>query len=360
MINLSDIFAVTKQVNDVVSASNLQTEIQNLTRIRPSVQQGKENVLIHAKTIIDNIIGIVTSINIGPWTTDQEDVLKKLDISNLVGENGRKYLTDIKNQIDSAPSNAQAIIQGAIQELNKLRAKPNQVFTMLQPFSMQETVSILNNSEGVLEIVFDGKVSINDFGEAKEQMEDWFIIIEGYARLLGVRREDFEIISISKNSPSKFKIKTTLTNVTLVLGIITAVLHIEKTILENKLMIEKLKQNPIISDSTFHKQYIEKATQEIENKVKEGIDKIVEDKIQEHPIPENNGDIKASLSKGIQYQYNFIVNGGNVNIHVIDGQVQQQVEKLENSKIELKQIKENYENQKALNENNGNKESDNN
>jgi hypothetical protein len=352
MIQLSDIFAVAKQVNDSLTSSNLQAEIQNLTRTRPIVQQGKENGLQQVNAVIDKLIGIVTSVNIGPWTTNQEEVLQKLEISNLVGENGRKFLNDLKTQIKTNIANAPAIIQGAVQELNKLRTKPTQVFTLLQPFSITETVSMLSDNEGVIEIVFDGDVAIDDFTEAKEQMEDWFIIIEGYARLLGVRREDFEIISISKSSPSKFKIKTTLKNVTLVLGIVSAVLLIEKTVLENKLMIEKLRQTPIISDSTFHKQYIDKATEEIQSKVTEGIDKIVDEKIKEHEVPEGNGDIKTVLSKGIQYQYNFIINGGNVNIHVINGQVQQQVDSLEKSKVELKLIKENYENQKALNENN--------
>ncbi len=67
-------------------------------------------------------------------------------------------------------------------------------------------------------------------------MNDWFLIIEGYARLLDVRREDFyEIKSVLQRVPAKFKIKTNIKNVkALVLGYCYSfsLLLIEKTVLE--------------------------------------------------------------------------------------------------------------------------------
>ncbi len=56
----------------------------------------------------------------------------------------------------------------------------------------------------------------------------------------------------------------------------------------------------------------------------------------------------TNLSKSIENQYNFIINGGNVNIQVIDGQIRKQVDVLEKTKEELKQIKEAYEDQKVI------------
>ncbi|MBK8586676.1 MAG: hypothetical protein IPN88_15120 [Bacteroidetes bacterium] len=172
--------------------------------------------------------------------------------------------------------------------------------------------------------------------------------MRGYARLLDVRREDYEIISITKSSPAKFKIKTNIKNAALVLGIVTSLLLIEKTVLENRLMIEKLKQNNLVPDPEIQKRFIEDAEKHIDEKIKDGINKLVDQKLKEHNVQQGNGDIKNNLSKSIENQYNFIINGGNVNIQVIDGQIRKQVDVLEKTKEELKQIKEAYEDQKVI------------
>lgn len=352
MTSLSDISFVSKTINDIVTQNNLAIEIQNLQKgvrvFSTNPAAGQQQIF----SILDKISTSLASLNTGTWSADQEKILTKLDIDKLVGQSGAKYFIDIKQQLQNTPSSASAIISSVIAEINKIRTKPVQLYTLLQPFELPEITTAINGSEGIIEITFDGKVRIDDFGTAKEQIEEWFLIIMGYSNILNVRREDFQIISISKSSPTKFKIKTSLKNTALVLGVITSVLLIEKTILENKLMIEKLKQNPIVSDSAFHQEYIEKAVQEIEKKIQLGIDEIVDKKMEENKISDGNGDIKNSFSKGVEYQYNFVINGGDVKIHVNNGEVQKQVDTLEKSKNELKQIKESYENQKALNEHN--------
>ncbi|HYV94960.1 MAG TPA: hypothetical protein VE978_24510 [Chitinophagales bacterium] len=347
---------MTKEIAEVLRtpniADNLTKEIQNLAKARTSTKTNPPGInLEEAIQSLDRIIGIIAQIKIGQVTPNKDEIIEKLRIGNLVDKRGVEHFTAIKSELENAPVAQKAIIiNNTIAELNDLRNIPKQLLNLLQPFITSEKVKFLNENEGIIEIVFDGKVRIEDFGEAKEQMNEWFIIIDGYAKLLGVRREDFEIISISKNSPASFKIKTALTNAMLVLTIVSSLVAIEKTVLEDKLLIEKLKQNSLIPDTELQSKFIDTAMLHIDNKVKAGIEEIANQKIIEHKIDEGNGDIKVNLSKGIQYQYNFIVNGGTVNFQITNGQVQQQVDSLEKTKVALKQIRENYENQKAINE----------
>jgi len=348
MRQIQDIYSVVNQISEAVNAQTIQAEVQNLTKLRQTFQANQQTAIPQAMTAIDKIISLVTKVNSALWTADHEYVADKLEIGNLIGEKGRRYFEDIKKQLQTNPASGTNILQTVIAEINKLRTKPTQFLTLLQPFELSSNIKLINETEGIIEITFDGNVAIDDFKEAKVQMNDWFLIIEGYARLLDVRREDFEIISITKSSPAKFKIKTSIKNATLVLGIVSSLLLIEKTVLENRLMIEKLKQNNLVPDTEIQKRFIEDAEKHIEEKIKDGIDKLVEQKIKEHNVQEGNGDIKNNLSKGIENQYNFIINGGNVNIHVIDGQISKQVDALEKTKEELKQIKQAYEDQKAI------------
>lgn len=349
MIQINDIYSVVSQINQQITSQGLQAEIQNLNRFRQSMQTNPNAILQQVYTCIDKITKILSSINTDLWTSEQLDALERLGINKLIGRNATNYLESIKYQIQSNPALGSNLIQNIQAELNQVITKPTQLYSLLQPFGIKPTVQEFNSDEGIIEITFDGKVAIDDFKEAKEQMNDWFIIIEGYSRLLGVTREEFEIISMSKNSPSKFKIKTTIKNVSLVLGVVASLLLIEKTYLENRLMIEKLKQTSLIPDSLKQKELIEEAENHLSEKIKKDLDQLVDKTLKEHNIQEGNGDIQNNFSKGIENQYNFIVSGGNVNIQVIDEKVKQQIDTLQKTKNEIKQIKDAYENQKALN-----------
>lgn len=372
MNELENIYSVLAEINKVLGNKLLQNEIQTLTIYLNSLQQNQQiglnpnaiqnqqigrnipslqNQNISLSQIVsslDKIIEIIGSISTALLTAEHEFILEKLGLSNLIGEKGKNHFENIKFQIQNNSPSTSNLLQTTIIELNILRTKPNQFLNLLQTFDFKSNIQLLNEDEGIIEILFDGGVAIDDFKEAKDQMNDWFFIIEGYSRLLGVTREDFEIINISKNSPVKFKLKTTLNNTALFLSIITSVLLIEKTVLENKLIIEQLKHNNLVPDAEVQKEFIESAEKNIDAKIEVGINSIISQKLLEYKIPKNNGDIATNLKKGVQNQYNFVVNGGIVNVYVLDGEIKKDVVLLEKTKEELKLIRDAYENQKSL------------
>lgn len=360
MNEIENIYSVLTEINKIGNNANLVNQVQILTRLRTTFQQTPQTivntqvqqnqVVVLPKVIdaMDKIIEIVSTIDLSMWNSEHEYISEKLGIFHLIGENGRKHFEDLKLQMQNNMTLLPNLIQSTITELNSLKTKPTQFLNLLNTFDLKSNIKLLEEDEGIIEITFDGGVAIEDFKEAKDQMNDWFLIIEGYVRLLGVTREDFEIINISKNSPTKFKIKTTLKNTALVLTIITSVLLIEKTVLENKLMIEQLKHNNLVPDVEVQKAFIESAEKNIDAKIEVGIDKIVKQKLLEYNIGENSGDVEINLKKGIQNQYNFVVNGGTVNVYTIDGKLKNEIITLENTKEDIRLIKDAYENQKTL------------
>jgi hypothetical protein len=348
MAQIQDLFSIVDKIAKSTYIQSLAVETQNLSKISRTYQTNSSAAVQQTIPILDRIIKILSGIEIGTWAFDNELIAEKLDIKGIVGENGRQFIENIKTQIQNNPATGTSLINSVITELNKLRTKPIQLASLLQPFVINTTLEVINKDEGIIEITFDGKVSITDFKEAKDQMNDWFLTIEGYARILDERREDFEIIGISKSSPAKFKIKTKLKNVALVVSIVTNLLMVEKTVLENRLMIQKLKEQILTNDVDLQRKFIEEAEKNINVKINEGIDRIVNDKMKEYNIAEGEGDVRNNFAKSVQNQYNFVINGGNIDIHVIGGELKQEVQTLEKTKVELKQIKEAYENQKAL------------
>jgi len=346
MKDIQDIFSVVKEIETVANNPKLVAEIQNLSRSQTNTagQVISQNI----NQIIDNIKKLIDTIDTSLWTNEHWGVAKILGVEKVIGPKGSKYLDDIKASILTNPASRVSLIATLTADLNALRAKPKQLSTLLNDFDIKSNILKISEEEGIIEIKFDGKVEIEDFKEAKDQMNDWFIIIEGYARLLNIPRQEFEIIGISKNSPTTFKLKTSLKNVGLVLGVLTSLLMIQRSYLDNQLLLEKLRQTSLGPDAEGQKQFIENAEKHIEKEINEKIEALVDKKMTEYNIEENKGDIKASLSKGIENQYNFINNGGNINIYINNGEMKPQIEQLINTKEDIKNIRTSYELQKSI------------
>lgn len=346
MKNIQDIYSISKEIESIVDNSTLAVEIQNLNR--PKVNNFGQQPPQNDNTTINNIKKIIDTIDTSLWTTEHWEIARILGIDKLLNPQGDLYFNQIKNSLTHNPTNRASIISSLTQDLNILKTKPKQFATLLNDFDITSNIQKISEEEAIIEIKFDGKVEIEDFKEAKDQMNDWFFIIEGYSRLLNVPRQEFEIIGITKNSPTTFKLKTSLKNVGLVLGVITSLLAIQRAYLDNQLLLEKIRQTSLTPNAEAQQQFIQEAESHMQNEIDAKINTLIDQKIKEYNAEENNGDIKASLSKGIENQYNFIIKGGDVKIYISNEGMKPQIEQLNNTKEEIKNIRTSYELQKSI------------
>lgn len=358
MKEIFDIYSVVKEICHTLNIDALTIHIQNIDRLQDAMRNSQNAGSEPARQVVNGIISEIKKVNTALWTADHFEVAERLEIGNLIGKKGEQYFSSINSSLISNPKGWSGVLSTIKNDLTRLKTKPFQLLSLLEPFKLESTIEVLDENTGIIEITFDGKVSIEDFKEAKDQMADWFLIIEGYAKLLNTTREDFEIFSITKSSPTKIKVKTTLTNVSLFLSIAVSLVTIEKTFLDRKMLIETLKEQEVTTDPNIQKKFLEDAEKKFTEKVDKEINKVVDQKIKEYKVPDGNGDIRNNFSKGVHNQYNFINNGGSINIHIINGQMKEQVDSLEKTKEEVKKMKQGYENQKALTSNNENIETD--
>lgn len=277
-------------------------------------------------------------------------ILKSFNIEKFIGKIGQTTISNLQKQIQTNPANTQALIQSFINELNQAKTNPTQLFTQLQPFKTE--IPNIEKNEGIIEIIFNGKVKIVNISDGKEQFNDWFLIIDGYAHLFDKKREDFEIINISKNSPTTIKIKTTIEIAAAILGIIASVYSIEQQYASDRIMVEKLKARPLVEDS-LHQQFLKEAEERLTKNVEREINRLVDHKIEEQKIDaKSRGDIVNSFQKGVKKQYNFVINGGEVKFYLGEDKENEKTKELEAKKEEIKLLKDRLENIKTLNESN--------
>lgn len=358
MNEISDIYSVLKEISKTIKVDDINSFILEIDRIREATPNSTNTGTEAIRLLLNRITSQTKKVNTALWTADHYDVADRLEIGDLIGEKGENHFSSLNETLAANPRIWPSVLNKIKNDLTRLKTKPFMLLSLLEPFKLESSIEVLDENTGIIEITFDGKVAIDDFKEAKEQMSDWFLIIEGYAKLLNTTREDFEIFSITKSSPAKIKVKTTLTNVSLFLSIAVSLVTIEKTYLDRKMLIENLKEHDITSDQTIKEKFLEDAEKKFTEMVNQEINKVVDQKIKECKVPDGNGDIKNNFSKGVHNQYNFINNGGSINIQVINGQLKEQVDSLEKTKDEVRKIKQAFENQKALTSKNENIETE--
>lgn len=278
---------------------------------------------------------------------EEMEIMKSVGLEKLFGKSGVAHLSNIQKQIQSNPANTQTLLQNLVNELNQAKNKPQQIWNILQPIKISATN--VNPKEGIVEIIFDKKVQISNISDGKEQFNDWFIILDGYAHLFGIRREDFEIIGISKSSPTRLKLKTTIEIAAAILSIISSIVAIEQLYSSDRIMVEQLKARELASD-TLQQQFIKEAEERLTKNVEREINRIVDKKVEEHQVDtKTRSDIVTSFQKGVERQYNFIINGGDVKFYLGEPTENEKSNQLELAKQEVKLLKEKLENMKALN-----------
>jgi hypothetical protein len=203
-----------------------------------------------------------------------------------------------------------------------------------KPFSIESPE--VAAEDGIVEIVFKGDASLNDFGVAHKRMVEWYRILQGYARVLGCAPEDFQIVSMEMHSPAKWKIRTKLEYAKLFLEVVAALVAIELGIIQSKVLLEQLKSMPMTSPEV-HENFVKDAENRAASKTKEDIDTVVTNVL--NGMGRNTPEVKTFFLRGVETQYQFNVSGGEVNVYLPENIGGEKGEELARSKREVQKLR---------------------
>ncbi|MCW3120789.1 MAG: hypothetical protein JWQ38_281 [Flavipsychrobacter sp.] len=221
------------------------------------------------------------------------------------------------------------------QDLLASKSALNKSIIFLDQLSILEPS--VNDGEGMIEIVFDGDVKIDNVTEGKEQFNDWYVILDGYAQLLDIDRNDFEIMEMTKSSPTRMRIKTKDAIIATLLATIVPLIQLETAFIGHKTMIANLQANPI-GPKELQNQYVQAAKDDLSKRIDMHIDEIVEQKMREH---NSKAEKKAAIHMAIVKQYKFITNGGDVKFYLGENSdKEEEIAKLEADKVKIKELRD--------------------
>jgi len=355
MDRLDHLLQTLQIIREFNSLFNLSEVSKKLDEYKKSLEMNPD-VARFRKIARENILEIVRELkSYNTYMLEDLDLenLKRLGIHGIIGLNSDKFFADVTNlQNTESILNAIRTLTNAI---SSVRYAAGVIYSSISGFD--ENISLrktLTDDEGIIEIVFNYGVEINDFSQAKSQIDHWHLIIEGYARLLNISQDEFQIVGMSKNSPSKFKIKTKKMYVKIVLAVIAAIVVMHKDYLENEILIKRMSRTDLLNED-MQTQMKKMAEEALEKQLDEKFNSLVDKKIAEHNIrKEDIDETKVFFKRSIKNQFNFVLNGGEVNIKLIDSESQDEIQFIEKTNIEIKNIEATSRRQAFITEGNVN------
>lgn len=339
-----------KYEQDIIQNSN--NIIQNLNNLRNTYGGFNAN---NFKILQDYIESInENTLKVREKFTDLESTqLTEFNYLDWYSSNSAKKTEELVGDLLENINNADAIFSRLQNEFQQSLNFVNQLKSIL-PHSIKANTSSYE-TETIIEIIFNGKTDINNLVDAKEQINDWYLIILGYANYNGIRIEDIDIIAASKESPFRLKLKTTLEIAAAFITISVGLLELEKRFLKERNNVDYLKATEIV-DNVEKEKMVKIFEDALEKSVSEEMKKFREKLINNESNKLKDED-NSSLDKALNTQYKFIINGGEVKIFLPENNeasevLKQDVKKLNSIKQEIKQIGESIDKIKLISDTN--------
>lgn len=207
-----------------------------------------------------------------------------------------------------------SIWQALHSQLSGFSQKVNHLYVGLRNVPEEETAISIDSCE--IEVVFQYGASIDNIVEARRQFSRWYQIIEGYARLKSIAKEDYSFIAITKASPTRLRIRVPKDQLAVWLAILTGLFAIEERLIGKKVLIEQIRSISLTEEKR-QSEFVDEAERDLKREAEDSVKKLAEDVIgKEKAEPEAHG----FMVKSVENQYVFISNGGTINVTLPSGE----------------------------------------
>ena len=350
-MTLEDLNFVVRQIEKFIEDEGLREELKSSELRLNEVKKGTytqsqlKKVLAYNNILIKKIQLFETIL----WSDQEVSLLDKLGFENLFGSQSKEFLSSRYSihYIDGAKLIRD--IETINEELRK-GIKMLEISTNLfdQLGLIEEEVTPQDDDFGIVEIIFDNNVSIDNFDDARSQMKSWYLIIEGYSRLLNIPREEFVIVGFSKNSPTKIKVQVKIDVAEIIAAVGNFVLGAYGMYLTTVKSIDALESSVFISNEV-KVQMVDVARKDLDAGIKTHIQEIVDKEIDNRlKDRKDKEEVRVALTKGLTQQFNFTQHGGSINLYVGGNEQSDEIKQFEKTKQEIQLLERGVSKQKLI------------
>lgn len=278
----------------------LYAQLREILAVNSSPGQPKQPFEDQRKSLLDGVM----KPNINLLNRSQVRFAEKMLLFDLIGPKAMDAIEDVlfKNVIDVATATQK--ISQFHDSLNTILQKASKISEGLSQYV--ETVPI-EYEEALVHIRFQRDASIKNIVDLREWGNSWFEIGRGIALANKLPPEDIKVIGASRGSivydlAVAYAVASTLT------GIILLVLKVADRILEVKKKAEEIRGMKLSNDKAA--QELDREATQIE---KDGHAEVLSSIKATKTL---DGEQSTALSNAITKIFNFVLGGGEVDVHI--------------------------------------------
>jgi len=240
-------------------------------------------------------------------TYQQTDLLASLEVEDLIGEKGWRFVERTVKEGNYDPASAATDIRRAKQRIDNIIQLFKQARAALNSVGVQGEPEYDSSDKVTVRVRFKDGVEIANVTQLKKWTAEWYEISRGLAMAAGERPEDVEVKGATTGSLI-FILGTTLTVATIIALIMKQVASTVKSSMEIAHTLQDWKMRKV-ADAEVERVLVERR-KGIENGGVAAALQLVKEKLGARVA----GDVENALKKSIEKMFSFAAKGGEVDM----------------------------------------------
>ena len=196
---LNDLIFVLRRIKEVIESSNLPSLYNSLAGLIQQASNASTTELqSQIRQIKDQIREAHNQLSVDGWSYSQKQVFNKFGATGVVGIDGLKRFDSSFSENSGVPLAVVSELSQQANAITQLLTNTNNVLTSLGGLSEVEKSE---DGKGIVEIVFQEEVAIENLNDLSNQSVTWEKIIRAYSILADEAPENTKIIATNKVNP---------------------------------------------------------------------------------------------------------------------------------------------------------------
>jgi hypothetical protein len=309
-MQVREFIEVLNYIEESIKKHDLIGEYQKLVlaleqiRTAPNPDSSKNVNLLE-----DEIIRIQAEIEPQNWNYTKRKILHEYDSNGLLGQKAVGRILLIFSDYAADPSSIQNELQGIINQLSDILRNVEILKNSLLPLNTDRADA--SPDVNTIQLIFQGQAAIENIDQLEKYAHDWRLILHNFSRLISESAAPAQIKSIQEGSTVIVVIGTP--GMVIAIGwIVNKILDLYERILKLKKASLEIK-NLELGNKKLEQELVDAEKQQIKHEVEKATHELLE-KYQEQIVGNDKHEIGNQLNSSVRDIYNFVVNGGRVEI----------------------------------------------
>lgn len=196
-MNISELYSLATWIQNEVAGDKIQNPYVNLHSLLHQNTQPNQAKQPLAE-LQEKLLEAVSEAPVHQLSSEQMKVLQELEIKDLLGAEGIRFIDETLRSNDIDPATAAQKFKEAVRRMKSAINQANTLKETLNPYVPEEYEHPENKYQ--MRVTFAGESDLQNFVDMKKWSQSWVTIARGITMAIDKAPEDIEILGASRGS----------------------------------------------------------------------------------------------------------------------------------------------------------------